>query len=131
MRPVKNKRRIDPRYFLNETAGPGGLETLLGHQALDNAAGALGGRDQKHRLEALYMYYGMPAPDGADLYEELEDEAGPMVIGYIETAINAAFPKAALRDHDGPTQEVPIPPPDLVKVLEAHGGVRSNGAYWN
>jgi len=40
MRPVKNKRRIDPRYFLNETAGD--LSTLLRDSALQNAARSLG-----------------------------------------------------------------------------------------
>ena len=30
MRPVKNKRRIDPRYFLNESAEVSTLEGLLG-----------------------------------------------------------------------------------------------------
>jgi len=70
MRPVKNKRRIDPRYFLNETANDMGdnldpevraifaellgiLETLAIGQPGDNAQQAAGGQLSLHNIATI------------------------------------------------------------------------------
>jgi len=105
------------RYFLNETADPKVLKDAADdpHHPLRNAAGAFGDReDVKTQLEVLYMYYLE--------YDELEDDIGPMNIGYIEQAIEKAYPGALTRGGI---------PSDLVDILNRHKKVRKDDAYWN